>query len=348
MLQSVSLQHYRNYTKKTIEFGPSLNIIIGENGKGKTNILESVYALSITKPFRSNKKEVFIQYNSDWSRIDGKTDEEEISIFWGQKNKFSHNSIPVTTREYMGKKKFLAVIFSPDDINLPFLPPLQRRKYLSQVLSPLFSEYLYASLQYSAVLKNRNQLLKKYADGNAKKDEFLFWDAELIKYNFILSNYHIDFCTYIQKKIQKEYKNISGKDEEVEMQYLQKVDHRESFSSNLEKNFQKDIFRGTTSAGVHRDDFILTLRGINISQGASRGEQRSVLLALKSMEKSYIKKITNTDPLILLDDVFSELDHSHQEHLVKSIKNNQCIITTTEINIDMKISQFRDVNIINV
>jgi DNA replication and repair protein RecF len=337
---SLFLENFRNYSSKEIHFSPGVNIIIGENGVGKTNILESIFSLAFSKPFRSTKKEVFIKHNTDYSRIKGVLSDEELEIFWGisprKINVYKKNNIKVSASDYINQKKFLSVLFSPEEMNLPIAAPEQRRKYLSRVLSPLFPEYFDASLKYNSVLKNRNALLKKYFDGEAKKSEFFFWDTELTTYHNILQKYRTQFFEYINTSLSEEYSSIAKIPEKVQIDFLPSVKGEEDFFDILQKNFEKDVHSGRTNSGSHRDDFSFILRNIPLCEGASRGETRTTLLALKKCEQQFVEKFSNSSPILLLDDVFSELDLFHQEHLIKTIQNSQAIITTTELHFSLE------------
>lgn len=342
-ISTLSLQQFRNYTHHTFSFENGMNIISGENGKGKTNILEAIYTLSTTKPFRNSKKEVFLQHNSTWGKIQGTFEDEGkkeiLDIFWGEGKKFQAkiNDIPYkNAKDFLKDKNYIAVLFSPEDLLLPFLSPSLRRTFLSRILSPVFSEYCTQAIIYEKSLKQRNCLLKSKKDGNTvSRDEFIFWETNLTTAQEVIKKYHKNLFSFINEHIEEEYVKITGKLERVHISPIYSLEDEETLQW-LENDFSIDCLRGSTSRGIHRDDFILYLRDIPLEEGASRGEVRSVILALKSIEKKFIEFHTHKKPIILLDDVFSELDQHHQNHLVESIKNHQCIITTTEINIPIQ------------
>lgn len=338
MLKKLTLINFRNYLNKSFDFNNSITIITGENGIGKTNIIESITALSFIKPFRSNKKEVFINHDNDFSRIIGHLLENEtLEIFWGLNTKKSMqlkiNDEVLSNSNYLKHKKLLVVLFSPEDLNLPFFPPLNRRTLLSRILSSLFLEYYESALKYKHVLQQRNVLLKNFFDKNIKKSEFKFWNEELSKHHEILINYHETYFNFINLHIEEEYLKISGKQESVKIVPKYSYNKNNSFIDVLEESFEKDIYTKTTNKGIHRDDFSFCLRDIPVQESGSRGEIRSLILAFKKSEEKFIFSITKQKPLLLLDDVFSELDHNHQINLLSSLQNQQCIITTTELNI---------------
>lgn len=341
MIQSLFLEHFRNYSKKEFLFTSPLVLITGENGKGKTNILEALSALVFVKPFRSGKKEVFIEHNAGFGRVKGKTDTGEVlEVFWGidtgSSLQIKRNDVACSTREYLKYKSLHAVLFSPEDLNLPILSPQYRRNFISRLLSSLFPEYFHSALEYKSLLKQRNALLKRYSDNLAQRSEFEFWDTELQKHQSVLSEYHADFCNFANVHFPEEYCALSGKKEPVLLEWISSLEEGVGYMESLRQCFEKDVFKGATQKGVHRDDFILSLRGVPVHEGASRGESRSVLLALKKIEQMFITKHTGNAPLLLLDDVFSELDYSHQTHLLSSLNpSQQCIITTTHVDIPL-------------
>lgn len=354
-IQSLSLENFRNYSQKTIEFSGGVNLILGENGVGKTNILEAIFALSFSKPFRSSTREVFLLHASEYGRVSGKFSEsdsdipETLEIFWGISPKkisvYKKNDIKISASEYIHSKKFLSVLFSPEEMNLPIASPEQRRKYLSRVLSPLFPEYFEASLKYNSVLKNRNSLLKKYFEGGVHTSEFFFWDLELTKYHEVLQKFRHLFFDSVNQKISEYYSSIAKTPEIAFLEFIPSVEKNQNFLDILERNFEIDVRRGRTTEGSHRDDFSFLLRGIPLEEAASRGETRTTILALKRCEQDFVTEFGKSSPILLLDDVFSELDILHQEHLLSSISNSQAIITTTEMHVIFSEAQTKNMKI---
>ena len=311
--------------------------------------MESIFSLSFSKPFRSQKKEVFLSHNAEYGKVRGEFSGEHLEIFWGLQpkkiNVYKKNDIKISASEYIHEKKFLSVLFSPEEMNLPIAAPEQRRKFLSRVLSPLFPEYFEASLKYNSVLKNRNALLKKYSEGGVQQSEFFFWDLELSKYHAVLQKFRHLFFTFVNEKISEYYASVAKKPESVSLEFFPSLREGENFLDILEKNFQTDVRRGRTTQGSHRDDFSFLLRGIPLEDAASRGEMRTTILALKKCEQDFVEAFGKSSPILLLDDVFSELDLFHQEHLLETISGTQSIITTTELHLgfekisDLKIHQ---------
>jgi len=273
--------------------------------------------------------------------VKGCTDQgETLEVFWGIHTgaslQIKRNDVVCSTQEYLKHKSLQAVLFSPEDLNLPILSPQYRRNFLSRLLSSLFPEYFYSALEYKSLLKQRNALLKRYSDNLAKKSEFEFWDTALQKHQSVLSSYHTSFCEFANAHFSKEYYALSGKKESVSLEWISSLEGVSSYAEALSQFFEKDVLKGSTQKGVHRDDFFLSLRGNPVQEGSSRGETRSVVLALKKIEQMFITEHTGNPPLLLLDDVFSELDYSHQTHLLSSLNpSQQCIITTTHVDIPL-------------
>ncbi len=339
MISSLTLENFRNYTHRTFVFEKGTTVITGNNGIGKTNILEAIYALATGKPFRSSEKEVFLQHHAPYGRISGITSQnsqntENLALFWqvspNAKSVYFWNEIPISAGEYLKKKYFFAVLFSPEEMNLPFFAPKYRRNFLNRLLSTLSSEYFEAISKYNITLQHRNQLLRRASEEMVSPPEFLFWDEELIKWEAVISKKRKEFFLFSEDKISIAYNNITATESSVSLHFQASGDAHIPFKEALSAHFAHDKMRGSTSIGPHRDDFQILLRGLPLEEVASRGETRSALLSLKSVERAFIQHHTGNPPILLLDDVFSELDTEHREHLLHSFDNTQTIITTTD------------------
>lgn len=339
-LSSLQLQHFRNIAEAHLEFGKGINILVGQNGQGKTNILEAIFALALSRPFRSREKEVFIEHHADFARLKGmvhcgNNEEETLEIFWEQRSKssavFQRNRVQKNSAEFLSSKHFFAVLFAPEDMELPFAAPRVRRQFLSRLLSTLFPEYLAAALKYEKVLKHRNKLLQEYSEGTAQKMEFDFWDAELTKWAEVLETYTIQFFEFASTRLTQNYHAISQKKDRLTLKFIPSVAPEEDFFAVLQKNFSRDVRYGSTQRGAHRDDFALLLNDHPLEAVGSRGEVRSALLALKLCERDFIAEQTSVAPVLLLDDVFSELDEERRTALLKVFENTQVFISSTHL-----------------
>ncbi len=329
-IKQIILENFRNHTKNIISFSEKTTIFIGENGSGKTNIIEAIYSFAILKPFRSTKREIYIKEEENYSKLTIEANQKTLEIYWEKtpaRTVFKKDKIKLKTSEFLKEKEFYAVLFTPDDLNLPFSSPSERRKLLFRVVAPVHREYFESHLKFEKILRQRNKLLQRYAEQQAEKSEFEYWDQEFIKHSQILTQYRKDFLKYINSKIEKYFQEISQNKKKLSINF---IPSSENIAEDLEKNFQKDIIIGSTSRGAHRDDFQILINDENLTKKASRGEVRSAILAFKLAERDFIQENKEIKPLLLFDDVFSELDEIHRRSFLKLIKNEQAVINSTE------------------
>lgn len=357
-LLKLQLENFRNYKNYTYEFNSKNNftIIKGPNGQGKTNLLEAIYVLSLGKSFRIISPEDLMLWGMDYSRVTGTVENEgetqELEVFYtnypAKKKNFKKNGVNLKNSEYIGN--LLTVLFQPEDLNILYLSPSLRRRYLDILLSQTDKQYLKALIQYNKSLKQRNVLLNdiRKARFTKKPDENLLkdldaWNEELIKFGSTITEKRLELVEFFDKKLENIYRSISGEKEHIRITYKSKViNQKEAFPLNkisfIEQAYtdimalaqDKDILQAKTTVGPHRDDLIFLINDKDITQAASRGEFRTLLLAIKFAEIDFIQQKTGQSPLLLLDDVFSELDKTRQEKLFKAIKNCQTIIATTD------------------
>lgn len=343
-ITKLQLNSFRNYASKELEFElkkPTI-LITGENGKGKTNILEAIYLLSVGKTFRGAHQEDLIKWGMDYFTVKGalqkgdNPDPDDIQRLevnfctYPRKIKtFRINDVKKSHAEYLGE--FVTVLFHPKDLNMLYLEPSLRRKYLNLLLSQTDKYYLEALSAYTRILKQRNALLDEIQDGARHRDDLDTWDEKIAEAGTILIEKRKRLIDYFNNKLQALYRKISGGKETLEIKYKTSIADPENYLRTLKLKRDKDVRYGTTSIGPHRDDITFILNEKPIEEFASRGEFRTILIALKITEISYIKRIKNHYPVLLLDDVFSELDEQRQAHLFKAIEPCQTIITTTEI-----------------
>lgn len=328
-LHSLTLTHFRSYGRQRIELAP-LTIIVGENTIGKTNILEAVHILSSGKSFRAEKDVDTIQFNKNFARIDAILQDENDSV---KITVQLLNNSRVFHKRYLlndvGKRLsdfasyFCSIIFSPQDLEIISESPTMRRGYLDSVLSATSPGYRNALLQYSKALRQRNRLLKLIQDGKRRysADEFTYWNSLLLEHGNTISS---------DRKQYVEYMNRVPKDA-----YALEVTYDASLMTmeRLEKYKEAELASGVTLIGPQRDDMLLYFPGTTrlIREFASRGEQRLAVLQLKLLEIAYVKEHSDKEPILLLDDIFSELD-SHNISLISHLlPGRQTIITTTHI-----------------
>ena len=342
-LKKLQLNSFRNHGKLELSFKDDkpITLITGENGKGKTNILESIYVLSTGKTFRGASQDDLIKWGMDFFIIKGEAEEKNedtdlevsYSIYPRKQKSFRLNEVKNTHSEYLGN--FITVLFHPKDLNMLYLEPSLRRKYINLLLSQTDKYYLEALSNYTRLMKQRNSLLDEIADGKRSKEELDIWDEKIAEEGTILLIKRKELIEFLNKRIQPLYRKISGGKESLEIEYpnplVKEENIKEKYLTKLKLKREKDIRYGSTSIGPHRDDIKFMLEGRSIEEFASRGEFRTILIALKIAEIAYIEEKTKSSPVLLLDDVFSELDENRQKHLFEAIKDCQTIITSTDI-----------------
>lgn len=331
IIKSISLTNFRNHSKYYLECKPSTNLILGENGSGKTSVLEAIYILTCGKSFRAQDTEI-LKHDTDFYRIEIENQNEEkvVAIFDGNQKKFIISD--KKTRRLPKKNRYPVVLFLPSDLNLVSGSPSRHREYFDRFFSSLSDEYSQILSKYEKALKQRNGLLK--SDFFSTSSLFS-WNLLLAKYGSKIKELRQKFTDEINKQINQVYFSVSKINDEIQLFYKTEVEgfDENTYLNQLEKNIEKDRILGHTSFGVHRDDFIFLFNNREANDSASRGETRSVILALKFIEADLIFQKLHQKPLILLDDVFSELDETRRKCLIKNFKDHQVIITSVE-NID--------------
>ena len=337
------LKNYRNYVDLNVSFNSRLNIIIGNNAQGKTNILESIYLLSSTKSFLSVCDKNLIKNDEKFSVVRGKIEingtDKILEIIINDKGKIvkiNSNEIKKLS-EYIFNLK--AIVFSPDSMRTLKEAPSVRRKFLNIELSQLFPNYLKILTEFNKLLKQRNEYLKIARVSKVDYDYLSVLNVRFSKLSVSLYKYRKKFIDEINKIIGSVFYSISGFDG-LNINFFSNIINIEDNSisyeyicKKLNDNFEKEISLGLTTIGSQRDDFQFCLNGNDLSIYGSQGQNRMALLALKIAEVQIFKKYTDMDPILLFDDIFSELDLLKKNNLVKYLINtSQTIITTTDIN----------------
>ncbi len=332
MISALSLRNFRNHADFSVDFSPLGALIVGANGSGKTSLLEAIFLLATLKSFRAKTNDTFIKTGEDFCEISAQTETQNLIFRTAMRPRkgtaLFFDATKKTTTDFLTEKSFCAVLFSPEDLILPFSPPDRRRRFLNRLLFPLDASLFSVAREFERVLASRNALLRRISDGLAKRNEILFYDEKLCSNSIRITEARADFFSEIAEEISQYYFQISGKDESLEIRFS--PDSLDDLPEKLNKNFVLDCARGSTSNGAHRDDFEFFLRGKNIGEVGSRGEIRSAILALKMAEKSFLKRKTGQNPILLLDDVFSELDADRRRHLTSFFENSQIFLTATD------------------
>ena len=316
IIKSIKLNNFRNHSEYFLECKQDTSLILGKNGCGKTSVLEAIYILT------RGKSEVF--YRIELEFING---EKILATFDGKTKNFL--ILDKKTRRLPKNHKYPVILFLPTDLNLISHSPGRRRDYFDRIFSQFNESYAVSLSKYEKSLRQRNELLKN--DPLSPTDVFS-WDIMLAKYGTELYNLRKQYITEINQLLTKTYRSIAKTEDEIKIIYKTELDNinNDKYLKKLTENFQKDLYLGHTSFGVHRDDYIFEFNHKLANGSASRGESRSIILALKFIEANLIYEKLNKKPIILLDDVFSELDETRRKCLVENFKNNQVIITSVE------------------
>ena len=329
IIKSIELTNFRNHSHYQMECEDEVSLILGANGWGKTSILEAIYILTRGKSFRATDKDI-IKRTTDFYRIklDYNNGETVVATFDGNSKTFAISD--KKTKRLPAKSKYPVILFVPSDLNLISHSPGRRRDYFDRIFSQLDETYAGSLSKYSKALRQRNELLKQ----ETITPETLFsWNLLLARYGSYLAAKRQEFITEINSRLTDTYRSIAKNHDEVELIYhSEAINLTEStYLKALDQSTTKDTYLGHTTFGVHRDDYLFNFNHQPADTNASRGETRSVILALKFIEANLIKDHLGQNPIILLDDVFSELDSTRRQCLIENFKHHQVIITSVEL-----------------
>lgn len=332
MIQKLRLQNFRNFDEKFLEFSEGVTVIVGENARGKTNILESIFLLSSGKSFKANTEEEMIQLGEEIARVKSRvitTEQLDLEVILARptlkvttaktpRKKLTVNGVARRVVDFAGKLK--VVLFGPWDMDLVTESPSIRRKFLDTVLSQVDREYRRSLLSYEKGLRQRNRLLLRIREEGLPRSQLLFWDKLLIKNGDYLSQKREEFIEFVNQ-------TPTVNDQNYNLEY----DKSAISEGRLLQYKSEEVSAATTLVGPHRDDFIFqSNKQRNLASFGSRGEQRMAVLWLKLAELAFIEQKSGEKPTLLLDDIFSELDHEHRDQVWEIAKNQQTIITTAD------------------
>lgn len=333
IIKSIELTNFRNYDSLSLEFDKGTNILYGDNAQGKTNVLEAIYLSSITKSHKGSKDQDIIKFGENEAHLrtylekDGDTYKVDMHL------RRSGSKVIAVNGQKLKKAAGLlgllnVVFFSPEDLSIIKNGPSERRRFIDMELCQLDSFYLYNLNNYNKIVNQRNKLLKDIYTNYSLKDTLDIWDSQLISYGSKIIERRVAFINQLNEIIYDIHKKLSGDKEEILIKYEPNV-LIEDFEKKLKQNQKKDIKLKMTTVGPHRDDICIDVNGIDIRKFGSQGQQRTAALSLKLSEIELVKKITKDTPVLLLDDVLSELDSNRHKYLLDSIGNIQTIITCT-------------------
>ena len=350
---SLKTENYRNLTAREYNPGGGVNIICGKNGLGKTNLIESIWLFTGCRSFRSIKDKDVVQFGCDEARLrmeffsGNRNKEAEIKI--DEKRHITLNGVALPSgRKMMGE--FTSVVFTPLHLSIVKEGPEERRKFVDIALSQLRPNYAKSILEYSKALAQRNATLRAAKENPAMLAMLDICDIELAKKGAIIIESRMNYLERLKDFACVTYDEISSGKEKLELKYIEyarekaqgKKEIAESLLAALREKRESDTERCITSVGAHREDFSIELSGKSARQFGSQGQQRSAAISLKLAEADIITQVTGEEPVVLLDDVFSELDPQRQKYLVKHFENRQVFITCCD---EENISRIADLDV---
>ena len=337
IITKLSLLNFKNHSERNFEFSTQINCFVGNNGVGKTNILDALHYLSMAKSFLGNKDLNNIKIDEDFFTIEGTIDDgEKENIIKIQQPKEAKKIIKKNDKSYdriADHIGFLpSVIISPYDSNLISDSGESRRKFLDAMISQTDSDYLFNLIQYQKTVQQRNALLKDFSKNRYfDADNLEIYNEPLIKFGLKIFEKRREFTDSIVPLIQNYYEIISKGKEKITVIYESDLsDH--NFGTLLDQNLEKDRMLTYTSKGIHKDDLLFEMNGISMKRTASQGQQKSFLIALKLSQMNRIKELTGKTPILLLDDIFDKLDDSRVSQLIELVNQEhfgQIFITDT-------------------
>ncbi len=336
-LKKLSLTNFKNYDQTELDFSSKINCFVGNNGVGKTNILDAIHYLSLTKSFFNNIDSISIRHGEEFFIINGTfvRNEEEDQIYCAfQKQK--HKVLKKNGKEYQKLSdhvgKYPVVMISPADSSLVSEGSEERRKFLNKIISQYDGEYLDSVLKYNKALQQRNRLLKDIKSiGSFDKDTLSIWDSQLVKYGAYVFKERETLVSELIPVFKERYSMISSEKERVRLSYRSHLSEGD-FAEALITSVTKDRFLEYTTVGIHKDDLLFEMNEHSVKILGSQGQQKSFLVALKLAKFDYIKSKSGYSPILLLDDIFDKFDAERVEQIIRLVGNQkfgQIFITDT-------------------
>lgn len=326
-LESIRLVNFKNYEQTQLKFSAQVNCFLGANGSGKTNLLDAIYYLAITKSSEQSQDQLCIRHHQDFFSIKGSfvsTDRQEevlCALEKGKKKQIKKDGVPYKrASEHVGK--FPVVIIAPNDTDVIRGASDERRKFFDAILSQTDSQYLNALIKYNHILKQRNSLLKRFAEQNTLDGVLLdTFTAQLIELGQMIYTRRKEALSFFKPLLVKHYQEISDEGESVDISY------ESAFDGDIEGAFkstiQKDLALKRTNVGVHKDDFQFLMEDRPIKKFGSQGQQKSFLISLKMANYDFLKDQKGVDPILLLDDIFDKLDDNRIAKLIEMVASDR-------------------------
>lgn len=342
---ALKLHHFRSYQEHTVEFMSGVNIIVGPNGSGKTNLLEALHVLSSGSSFRGADRDL-LMHNQEWFRLEGLFGEQQRIMTYRQLGETVEKQFVLDGTKkarLTHQQRVPVVLFEPDHLRLLRESPSKRRDYIDNLLIKLHPDYSWLKHQFERVLTQRNAMLKRRLPPGLLEDQLFAWDVKFAELSQHIVARRRELIDALQAQASAIYSDIAGRPHTVALTYESSVDginYHASLLRQLSERLTRDTERGFTGVGPQRDDFSISLDGAPAAAAASRGEVRSILLTLKIIELRLLAESQDATPLLLLDDVFSELDAARRKALAELAKTYQTLITTTDA--DAIVGHFMD------
>lgn len=345
-IESLHLKNFRNYDDESIIFKPGLNVIIGDNAQGKTNIVEAIYISCFGKSFRTSKDLELIGFDhvamhSTLQAVRGNRSLEVKVAYNREKNKHVWINGVTQTKisELIGT--FSIVLFSPEDMKLVKDSPSERRRFMDREISAISRKYCNSIVSYNKVLEQRNNLLKLIKNKQSEIDTISIWNEKLSELGIEIMKARLAFINDLEKYSTDIHSDMTAGKEILKLTYqpsfsMKGIEDKEELKklmiTHLEKNFRNDVFKGYTGTGPHKDELTFTINGMDLKSFGSQGQKRTVVLSVKLSEIKLLTEKFGEAPVLLLDDVLSELDAGRQIDILKHTEGIQTIITAAEIN----------------
>ncbi len=335
-IKSLTLKNFRNYEEQTLSFDETTNVFCGNNAQGKTNLLEALYLFSMGKSFRTNQDSDLIRFGDSFTKAElrfcdrNREHTLEIIILRDKKKQIKINGLTISRlSELIGHLN--VVLFYPEELGLVKEGPYIRRRFMDVAISQLRPAYYHALGRYQRVVEQRNKLIKKIrmSSGNRDAETMFVWNEKLVDFGMELMQYRETFMKRLNKLAQKAHFEASG--ETLTISYKPRFESREAFLEKLQTSFERELEQGYTLYGPHREDFEILIDDKEAKVFGSQGQQRSAVLSLKLAQADLLHEEYGEYPVLLLDDIMSELDQTRRSYLAGKIPDKQVFITCTEL-----------------
>lgn len=337
MIYSIRVQNYRSYIDTSFEFDDGVNIIVGPNASGKTNLIEAIGVSLRGKSFRGSDGEL-MAHDADWARLDTHLDNQSRSVKLQRSQQKIQKNIIIDKQEYKrlsAQRRYPFVLFEPGDLRLLHGAPERRRDFIDDLLEGVIATYGSIRRDYRRTIMQRNAYLKQYHK-RANHDDLFVWDVRLSELGGKIAKHRTELLKKITPILRSTYQDVASSQKVIDINYDSELaieSYQDAMLKRLRASLRRDIDLGFTTTGPHRDDIGVMFDGVPAKQVASRGETRTVVLALKIIEMKMLDEAQDKTPILLLDDVFSELDGARRKHLTEHLKRYQTFITTTDADI---------------